>query len=292
MIEVDNINIIIDDLLKEENPDNLDIPNEQIRYKIDEEEHTQLSVKIIKLFNYIYYNKNKLINELKIYNKKEDVLNPLGMDNIKDLDILDNVQNKKTDENLDKTINIKENIKSPTHDKLSNFQNNIVNNNNDTNIEEKKVIMENVKDISVNKKTNKYTLENAIKMFKETIKINDNFEINEEINDDIDFKIVLEDIYINQFNKIELYSKLYDYIEENNEIYINEINKTYKIDTPDKKKKLNLKTRRCHQFIKSLKKIDEDDNMVKTIFTPTFLINLKKDDFNSLTNYIENYIKR
>jgi hypothetical protein len=133
----------------------------------------------------------------------------------------------------------------------------------------------------INKKTNKYNLENSIKLFNETIKINNNLELNKEIDDDIDFKIIVED-------KISNFSKLYEYIEDDNEFYINEINKIYNIDTKDKKKKLKRKINRCHQFIDLIENSFYDE-IVKTNLTPTFIINLKTDDFNSFIKYIKEY---
>lgn len=135
-----------------------------------------------------------------------------------------------------------------------------------------------------------YTIEKANILIEETIKMNNKLEINEKINSDLDFKNIVNEVYINNFNKISTYSKLYNYIlKKNNDHYIDEINKIYNINSKDKKKKLNLKIKRCHKFIDSIKNIDEDNKIVKTTLTPTFLINLKKDEFNNFIEYIEEY---
>lgn len=48
-------------------------------------------------------------------------------------------------------------------------------------------------------------------MYNKTLKINNNLELNEKINHNVDFKEILEDIYINKFDKIKTFSNLYDY---------------------------------------------------------------------------------
>jgi hypothetical protein len=237
-----------------------------------------------KLEKYNIHNENILENKLK---KEIDPSNPDDEKNDvhNDVDVLNklNINNIETTNINDEEISTKFN--SNNIDNTNNYINDDTNSTNN-NINEENNFSKN--EVPVKKK-NKYTLENAIRMFEESIKINNYLEINEEIDDDDDFKEILEDIYINKFDKIKVFGKLYNYLEDCDESYIKEIYKIYDIDTKDKKKKLNQKINRCHQLIESLKKIDENDRIVKIILTPTFLINLKKEYFDSLTNYIENY---
>jgi hypothetical protein len=100
----------------------------------------------------------------------------------------------------------------------------------------------------------------------------------------------LEYIYINKFDKINLFSKLYDYyiaVDETEKEYINEINRIYNIDTPDKRKKLTMKIKRCCLFIEKIENVFGIQEIFKTNLTPNFLINLNKEDFTKFLNYIE-----
>lgn len=76
-------------------------------------------------------------------------------------------------------------------------------------------------------------------------------------------------------------------IDETEKEYINEINRIYNIDTPDKRKKLTMKIKRCSLFIEKIESVFGIQEIVKTNLTPNFLINLNKDDFINFLNYIE-----
>lgn len=138
------------------------------------------------------------------------------------------------------------------------------------------------------KKINKYNLETAIDLFHKTIEINKNVKLNENIDADIDFKRIVKDIYINNYDKINLYSRLQEYIEDDDESYIDEIKIIFNIDTKDKMKKLNQKLIRCKKFIDRIKNIS-GNNIMKTLFSPSFFIKMKKKDFDEYLKYIEEY---
>jgi hypothetical protein len=263
---------------------------------------------LCNFFKFLYENKEDFIEYVNIKKNKDPILESKNNKNdekdktLKNDSINTNYENVINNDNIekkDKKVTIEGSLEYNSIENSINSNNTNINiNGNSVNIEtssntsideNKKSAIQNNDSKKKKEKINKYNLENAISLFDETVKINKNLEINKEINDDIDFKIVLEDIYINRYDKIKVLSNLYYYIEEEDKNYINEINKIYNIDTIDKKKKLNQKIKRCHQFINSLQKIDEYDKIVKTNLTPTFLISLKKEDFNSFTNYIENY---
>lgn len=238
-------------------------------------------------------NKECVISERFAVDGKKDIIEKYLEEHI--LEVPSTIINTKNDINDELNNNFndlylkndEELVKEP---KKENIVNNLEIKSKDVFENKKKItnIKDDKKVPQINKKTNKYNLENSIKLFNETIKINNNLELNKEINDDINFKIIVEDIYINNFVKISNFSKLYEYIEDDNEFYINEINKIYNIDTKDKKKKLKRKINRCHQFIDLIENAFYDE-IVKTNLTPTFLINLKTDDFNSFIKYIKEY---
>lgn len=139
-----------------------------------------------------------------------------------------------------------------------------------------------------NKRINKYNLETAIDLLNKTIEINEDIEFNTNIDDDIDFKIIVEDIYINNYDKINNFSKLQEYVQNDYESYIDEIKKIYNIDTKDKIKKLNQKINRCNNFIDRIKNISAYD-ITKTLLTPSFFIKMRKKDFQEFLKYIEEY---
>lgn len=138
----------------------------------------------------------------------------------------------------------------------------------------------------VNKKYNYYTLENAIKLIDKTIDIQDELDddMEKEINDS-EFKDIIFDLYINNYDNIIIYYKLFDYLEKENN-YIEFINKTYNIDTENKKKKLKTKITRCNDFYCSINN-NFNLNINKCVLSPSFLAKMKTKDFNEFIKYIE-----
>lgn len=223
-------------------------------------------------------NEEKKEEKQSCHEFKEEIKNKSSTSNIFENDI---------NGDINKNI-LKTNISKNEKNKKEKENEGILENSSSRNFDEIQKESSTLKNISKNieasfNNNNYYKLDSAIKLFNETINCNDN--IFKQIENE-DLRIIAKDIYINNYNKIKTYNDLYEYyIETDNIRNIEDIDKIYKIDTENKKKKLKSKINRCYLFIKAV----EELKIINTSITSTFLIRMKTKDFNEFINYIEKY---
>lgn len=254
-----------------------------------------------KNFNYIYKNNNIFYNISSVKSKsspkniktdkaegnngepiiKKENIDQYSKEEIKNVDDKMDLKNETSQKcNIENEEEIKNNYKSDDNIEIPNDK-----------IEEEKSspsIENNKSPINKNNiKINYYSLERAIELFEKTINIQDKLDDDgKDINDD-DFEEVIFDVYINNYDNIIIYYKLYEYYLEDNKKYEDFINKIYDINTENKKKKLKTKIMRCNNFYLCINNINKL-NINKSLITSSFLTKMKTKDFNKFVEYIEN----
>lgn len=126
----------------------------------------------------------------------------------------------------------------------------------------------------------------SIKIYNALENTNINYNLNENEKNNNVYKLIEnfeKDIKSSNYNKILLFSKIYEYIISNNneKDHYSELYDLYNMKSVNQKKKFRLKIKRCFEFIKNTEGMKINNPRI----SPSFLSKLNKSDFNSL-NYL------